>query len=354
MFKLDVPKLRQCCTTPGPPGFEHRIRKLIAQWLEPHVDELYTDNVGNLITRIRGRDSSKRVALAAHMDEIGFIVHHIDEEGFVRFYPLGGFDPKTLTAQRVIIHGRKDILGVMGTKPIHLMREEERKQLPKIEDYFIDTGLKRDALLQYIAVGDPITRERDLVEMGDCINAKSLDNRLSVYILTEVLKELAKTTPPYDIYGTFTVQEELGLRGAYTAAHSINPDFVINLDVTIAFDVPGAQPHEYGTRLGHGVAIKIMDATVVSDPRMVRYLRQTAEKHQIPHQDELLPKGGTDTGPLQRAGRSGAISGALSIPTRHLHQVIETAHKDDILHTMQLLYHAVLDMPNFPWAEDPF
>ena len=177
------------------------------------------------------REQSLRdVMVAAHMDEISFMVTHIDDEGFIRFHPLGGFDPKTLSAQRVIVHGREDIMGVMGSKPVHLMTPEEKNKNPQLRDYFIDTGRSAAQVKELVDIGDPITRERDLIMMGECINGKSLDNRVSVYILIEVLKALKGKSLPYDFYAAFTVQEEVGLRGAFNAAGHIDPDFGSHLE----------------------------------------------------------------------------------------------------------------------------
>lgn len=288
---INITLLKKICETPGTSGFEQRIRALVLKELEGLVDKIEIDAMGNVIAVKKGREE-KRVMIAAHMDEIGFIVTHIDDEGFVRFHTLGGFDPKTLTSQRVIIHGKKDIIGVMGCKPVHLMKPEERSKAVPTEDYFIDTGMKKEQIKELISIGNPITRERELIELGDCVNAKSLDNRVSVYILLEMLRELKDEPVPYDIYAVFTVQEEVGLRGAISSAHLVNPDFGFGLDVTIAFDVPGAQNHEKVTYLGKGAAIKIMDGTSISDYRMVAYLKELAEKHKIPWQPEILPRGG--------------------------------------------------------------
>src|SRR5690606_30935512 len=191
-----------------------------------------------------------------------------------------------LTAQRVIVHGKMALVGVMGSKPIHVMSAEERTKLPKTTDFFIDLGMSKEEVEKYVKVGDPVTRNRELIEMGDCVNCKSIDNRVAVYILIEALRELEN--PAYDVYATFTVQEEVGLRGANVAAHGINPDFGIALDTTIAFDVPGAQPHEKVTELGKGAAIKIMDAMTICDYRMVEFMKQTADKAQISWQPEIL------------------------------------------------------------------
>jgi endoglucanase len=286
--------------------------------------------------------------VAAHMDEIGFIVTHIDDNGFLRFHTLGGFDPKTLTAQRVIVHGKKDLIGVMGSKPIHVMSQEERNKLPKTTDFFIDLGMPKEEVEKYISIGDPVTRDRELIEMGDCVNCKSIDNRVAVFILIEALKNLKN--PAYDVYATFTVQEEVGIRGANVAAHSINPDFGIALDTTIAFDVPGAQAHEKVTELGKGTAIKIMDAMTICDYRMVEFMKQTANQEKITWQPEILTAGGTDTAGVQRMGKQGAIAGAISIPTRHLHQVIEMAHQSNIQGSIDLLVACLEKIDTYDWS----
>lgn len=345
---INLQLLKRICETPGIPGFEQRIRQLVIKELQGLVDEISVDNMGNVIAIKRGKER-KRVMIAAHLDEIGFLVNHIDEEGFLFFHPLGGFDPKTLTSQRVTVHGQRDVIGVMGSKPIHLMKPEERSKVVPISDYYIDLGMRKEEVMKIVSIGDPVTRERELIEMGDCVNSKSLDNRVSVFILIETLRALQHLEVPYDIYGVFTVQEEVGLRGAISAAHSINPDFGFGLDVTIAFDTPGAQAQEAVTKLGKGAAIKILDGSVISDYRMVRYLKGIADKHHIPWQPEILPAGGTDTAGVQRYGKHGAIAGAISIPLRHIHQTIEMANKNDILHCTDLLLVALQHLHEFDW-----
>ena len=345
---IDVPLLKKLCETPGAPGFEHQIRDVVSEEIRGYVDELRTDNMGNLLAVKHAKHhGTKSVMLAAHLDEIGFMVTHIDDQGFIRFHTLGGFDPKTLTAQRVIIHGKEDIIGVLGTKPIHVMSPEERTKVVKTQDFFIDCGLSKEEVEKVVSIGDPITRERDLIEMGNCVNSKSLDNRVSVYVLIEVLKHLKETD--VEVYAVFTVQEEVGIRGAQVAAHQINPDFGIAIDTTIAYDLPGAQPHEKVTTLGGGAAIKIMDASTICDPRMVSYLKATADQHEITWQPEVLTAGGTDTAGVQRTGKNGSIAGAVSIPTRHLHQVIEMADKNDIAACVNLIVEALPALGAQPW-----
>ncbi len=238
----------------------------------------------------------------------------------------------------------------MSSKPIHVMTPEERNKLAKNSDYFIDLGMKKDEVEKFVEIGTPVTRQRDLIEMGDCVNSKSLDNRLAVFILIEMLKELKDVDVPYDIYGVFTVQEEVGLRGANTSAQNIQPDWGFGLDTTIAFDCPGAAKHEKITSLGKGTAIKIMDSRTICDYRMVAYMKQVAEKHKITWQPEILTAGGTDTAGIQQMTDGGSIAGAVSIPTRHLHQSVEMANKEDIRGSIDLLKACCIELDLYDWS----
>jgi len=349
---INVPLLSEICETPGVPGYEQRIRQVVLREVESLVDEVRVDGMGNVIAlkkgTLHGKPENKKVMAAAHMDEIGFMVSYIEENGFLHFVPLGGFDPKTLTAQRVLVHGTEDLVGVMGSKPIHLMTPEERGKNLRLEDFFIDLGMPYDEVSKIVSVGNPVSRERKLIEMGNCVNVKSLDNRVSVFILLEVLREMKSC--PYDFYAVFTVQEEVGIRGASVSAHGIEPDFGFGLDVTIAFDTPGARPEEMVTKLGKGTAIKILDASVICDYRMVRYMKDVATSNKLTWQTEVLPKGGTDTAGIQRMSPQGAICGAVSIPCRHVHQVIEMCDKDDIRGSIDLLRLSVEGLDKGDWS----
>lgn len=347
---INVQLLADICEAPGAPGFEKPIRDLVLKEIEGLVDEVRVDSMGNVVALKKGASAEKKSMAAAHMDEIGFIVTHIDDQGFIRFNPLGGFDPKTLSAQRVIVHGREDVVGVMGSKPIHIMSPEEKTKAVKLSDYFIDTGMSKKELSSLVEVGDSITRERQLIEMGDCVNVKSLDNRVSVFLLIESLRLLQKKTPTYDFYAVFTVQEEVGIRGANASALEIQPDFGFGLDTTIAYDVPGSKPQERCTSLGKGVAVKIMDSSTICDRRMVSYLKSLADEAGITWQPEILAAGGTDTAGLQRMSPGGSIAGAISIPTRHIHQVIEMSDKNDIAGGIELLTKAVCSLDKWDWT----
>ncbi|MCP5536497.1 MAG: M42 family metallopeptidase [Akkermansiaceae bacterium] len=348
---IDVPLLARICEAPGAPGFETRIRELVLKELKGLADSVRVDNMGNVVALKKGRSSKKKAMAAAHMDEIGFIVTHIDDDGFIRFNPLGGFDPKTLTAQRVIVHGKKDVIGVMGCKPIHIMTPEERGKNLKLTDYFIDLGMSKKEVDKLVTIGDPVTRRSDLLELGDCVNVKSLDNRVSVFVLLEALRAIKKSRrkPAYDFYAVFTVQEEVGLRGANVSTLDIQPDFGFGLDTTIAFDTPGALPQERVTQLGKGAAIKIMDSSTICDYRMVAYMKKTATAKKIDWQPEILGAGGTDTAGLQRMTPGGSIAGAISIPTRHIHQSIEMSDKKDIENCIKLLAACVCELDKGEW-----
>ena len=348
---IDIALLARVCEAPGAPGFEKEIRKLVLAEVKDLADTVRTDNMGNVIALKKGKSAKKKTMAAAHMDEIGFIVTHIDDNGFIRFNTLGGFDPKTLTAQRVIIHGKKDVVGVMGCKPIHIMSPEERGKNLKVSNYFIDLGMDKKEVEKIVSIGDPVTRRSELLELGDCINVKSLDNRVSVFILLETLRALKKSrrTPAYDFYAVFTVQEEVGLRGAHVSTLDIQPDFGFGLDTTIAFDTPGSQPQERCTSLGKGAAIKIMDSSIICDYRMVEYMKKTADAKKIKWQPEILAGGGTDTGSIQRMTPGGSIAGAISIPTRNIHQSIEMSSKKDIEACIKLLTQCVCDLDKGNW-----
>lgn len=328
---------------PGAPGFEHRIRALIQKELEGHVDSMQTDTMGNLIAHLKG--SGRKVMAAAHMDEISLITTFIDDQGFIRFSNLGGFDPKTLSTQRVIVHGKEDLLGVIGTKAIHSMSDEERKQPPKLEHFYIDTGLAPEKVKKLVAVGSPITREKDLRILGNCITGKSLDNRLSVYILLEAVRQASKTGS--DFYAVFTVQEEVGLRGARVAASHIQPEIGIALDVTLAIDTPGSDQKDRCTQLGKGTAVKIMDSSVISTPELVEWINRLADKHGIPCQREVLTAGGTDTSALQYLTGVGARVSCISTPVRYIHSTVETAAKSDIEAGIQLMTRLIEEIDQY-------
>ena len=326
--------LKRLSEAAGIPGYEAPVRALVAEALTEHVDSMEVDVLGNLIGHKKG--DGPVVVIAGHMDEIGFLVKHVDEKtGFLRMEPLGGFDPVTLVAQRVIVHtDHGDFIGCIGRKATHILSPEERKKPLEIKDLAIDLGLPAETVKESVAIGDTVTLRQDYLEYGDVVSGKALDDRLGIYIGIEAMKR-AKN-PTCDIYMVATTQEEVGVRGARVAGQALNPDIGIALDVTIAADTPGVPAQNQVTQLGKGVAIKIKDSASISHPGLVKAMKKLAQERDIPYQMEILPRGGTDAGALQMA-HDGAAVITLSIPTRYVHSVIETAHKMDIEATINLL-----------------
>lgn len=334
---VDVDLLKELCEASAAPGFEDRIRTIFRREIEPHVDRIETDGLGNVIAIREGAGSSPRkVMLAGHMDEIGFVVSHIDDQGFLRIHPLGGFDPKTLIAKRVRIttSGGDDLIGVIGSKPIHILSDEEKKKLPELKELFVDLGLPAAKVKERVEIGDPVTLHQDFIRVGEHLCCKSMDNRVSIYTLIHTMRRLRSSA--VSVYAVATAQEEVGVRGAATAAHRIAPDIGVAVDVTLACDVSAAKPEEYVTRLGKGVAVKVLDSHSISAPKLVRRFRELAREREIPHQLEILPRGGTDAGGIQRGGDA-VPSITLSVPTRYVHSVVETIHERDLEATVALL-----------------
>jgi len=317
---------------------------------KPLVDSISVDAMGNVIAIKRGRKSGApgakkpRVMIAAHMDEIGFIVKYIDDKGFVRLNPVGGFDPRVLVAQRVYVHGftGQTLLGVLmpGQKPIHMLTPEETSKSPKLEDLYVDLGMPAERVRAAVEIGDMVTMARTAELVGDMVVSKTLDNRVSVFVMIEALRAVGETV--CDIYAVATTQEEVGLRGATTAAFALEPDVGIALDTTLANDFPGPTDPDHVTRLGQGTAIKVMDSSLICHPKVVRHFRDLADKHEIKYQLEVLPRGGTDAGGIQRS-RGGVPSFTLSIPSRYVHTVNEMAAVTDIEATIKLLVRYLED-----------
>ena len=322
---VNLDLLTELCETPGVPGREDRIRAVVMRELEPLADEITVDPLGSVVAR-RGGDGP-RLMLCAHMDEIGFMVSHVEDGGFLRLLPLGGFDAKTLTAQRVVVHGREDLLGVLGSKPVHIMSDEEKRKAAKLEDYYVDVGLPVERVRELVRQGDAVTRERQMARLGDLVTCKSLDNRAGLYVMIEAFRALKEHR--CEVYAVASVQEEVGIRGARVAAGRIRPQVGLAIDITLANDGPGSKAHERITGLGEGTAIKVYDSSAIVPQRLVDHLVALARDRGIPHQLEIMLRGGTDTRELQLAG-DGAPAGCVSIPTRYVHQVVESCHPDDL------------------------
>ncbi len=338
--------LRNLVEMSGMSGREERVRQFIIDELTPLVDEIRTDQLGNVIGLKKGKGRTtkagrKKIMIAAHMDEIGFVVSYIDDKGFLRMQPAGGFDPRTLMAQRVTVHGREDLPGIIGSKPVHILTEEEKKKILQIKDYFIDLGLPKEKVDKLVEVGDPITMYRRFEDLGDCYTAKTFDDRVGVYCMIEAVRKLKKS--PADVYAVATTQEEVGLRGAFASSSGIRPNVGIAIDVTLANDVPGADGPQEISHLGDGASLCIMNGASITNPKLLRKFEEVAKKKKIPYQKDVLPRGGTDAGAMQRV-EGGAAVITLSIPCRYVHTTVETVHKTDVQAVIDLLA-AYLETP---------
>ena len=326
--------LKQLTESFGPSGYEENVRKLVRKEVKPYADEMKVDALGNLIVRKkptkRSRDT-KKIMIAAHMDEIGLIVSHVDENGFIRFVPLGA------VIRRYVLGGRVRFLnGVQGV--IGSDRLDNLNELPTLDKIYIDVGAtgRKDCPVK---IGDIAAFDRPFTEMGNRLVAKSMDNRAGVLIAIETLRALKSTL--HDVYFVFTTQEEVGVRGATTSAYGVDPDVGIAVDVSPAGDTPSALKIEVA--LGKGPGIKVRDVGSISDPRVVQWMINAAEKNKITYQREVLPIGGTDPRAIQLA-RAGVPVGGISIPVRYVHSPSEMVDFSDIQNSVKLLT-AILSTP---------
>lgn len=342
---INIDLLRRLCQAPGIASREEAVARIVMEELGPLVDEVRSDALGNIIAVKRG-EGGPRVMLAAHMDEIGFMVRYIEDKGFLRLHPLGGFDGRALFAQRVHVHTREGVLsGVLNAeaKPTHLLKGE-KPEAPAVDNYFVDLGLPVEAVKNRVRVGDMVTMDRATDEVGDCVTSKALDDRVGVFVMIEALRNLRAHTA--EVVAVATVQEEVGLRGATPAGFAVQPDVAIAIDVTLAMDIPGSEERDAITRLGQGTAIKILDGSLICDPRLVEAFRSIAEREGIAHQMEVLPAVGTDAGGIQRT-REGVPSFTLSVPTRYVHTVDEMANTSDIAASYTLLARFLEQVQDF-------
>lgn len=347
---MNEPLLKRLSEAHGIPGQEDAIREIVKEELAG-VCTFETDFMGNLFCRRSGK-GGPTVMIAAHMDEIGFIVKFIDDKGFLRLQPLGGWDPRQMASQRVFVHTQSGpINGLLAAevKPKHMLSPEEANKAITIDQFFVDLGLTGEEAKSKVRLGDMVTMNRTFQTMGPLLTGKAMDNRVAVYTMIESIK--AAKDPVAEIVGVATVQEEIGLRGATAAGSALKPDIALAIDVTLANDIPGIPEHQSVTKLGHGTAIKIMDSSLICHPKVVAHFRALAEKHQIPHQMEILSAGGTDAGGVQRL-HGGIPSFTLSVPCRYVHTVNETIHRGDLDASVDLLARYLEDAHNGKYRYD--
>ena len=324
----------------GVAGFESEVRERLEELVRPHVDEMRVDPLGNLIAERRG-DGGPRLMVDAHMDEIGFMVSYIEEGGWLRIVPVGGWDARIVAAHALTIlaDGGGKVRGILGTLPPHILTQADREKPLALEDAFVDVGAGSAAEVEEmgIRVGSPavIAYPFELLNGGNAVVGKALDDRAGCAVLVQTLEALAEETLGVTLFANFAVSEELGLRGARTAAAQIEPDAALALEGTVAADVPGVEPARQPTRLGAGPAITVMDQTIVVSPVVVRALTELAEAEAVPYQYKLPAVGGTDAGEIHLSGK-GVLTGVVSVPCRYIHSPFSVLRLDDFEHTVRL------------------
>jgi len=333
---LNEALLKRLIETPGVPGREEQQREIAREELGALADEVRTDALGSVIGTKKG-GSGVRVMVAAHTDEIGFLVKHIDDKGFLRLQTLGGHDPANMVSQRVVVttaDGRA-LKGMLQPqrKPPHIAGDEANK-VPKVDEFFVDLGMPADEVKERIRVGDYAVMDRTLERVGANFVGKAMDDRVGVFVMYEALRAMGDHEAT--VFAAATSQEEVGLRGAAASGSALEPTVVVALDVTLAMDIPGGGNENEISSLGKGVALKIMDGYSISHPKLVEHFRSIAERENIPHQMEILPFGGTDAGGVQRL-HGGIPAITLSIPCRYVHTPNEMVNADDVQAAITLL-----------------
>ncbi len=335
---LNLDLLRRLCETPGVPGREDRVRDLIRAEIDGMFDEVRQDAMGSLLCRREGPANAPRVMLLCHMDEIGFLVSHVSDKGFAYLQPVGGFDPRMLFARRVTVcTDTGDLPGILnpGGRPLHISTPEDRKKIPEISEFYVDTGLGAEAA-EHIRVGDMVVLDGPFQRMGPRVVSKALDNRIACWLGIEAVRALADHAVAAELHVAFTAQEEVGLRGARTAAYAVRPDIGIGIDTTLACDTPGVPEQDRTTEQGKGVGIHLRDTSFIADAGLVEEFCSLAEAQDIPYQRTMLRAGGQDGAAAQQAA-AGARAIGIVVGTRYIHTVCEMIHIRDLAAARDLL-----------------
>lgn len=330
-----IEQLKQLCALPGVSSFEDSVRDYIRQQATPYADAIREDAMGNLIVFKEGsKHTGNKLMLCAHMDEVGLMVRSVTEDGYLKFVCVGGIDRRVLLGKQVRV-GARQVPGVIGLKAIHMTTAEERKKVPKLEEYYIDIGAQsREEAEALVELGDPCVFVSDWVEFGDgLLKAKALDDRVGCAVLLELLRREL----PMDVTFVFTVQEEVGTRGAFGAAFSVTPEIALVVEGTTAADVPSQDPEAQICHLGEGPVLSWMDGGTIYDRALFETLRSQAQTHHIPWQMKHYIAGNTDARAIQRT-KSGVRVAGLSAPVRYLHAPSSVTNLRDIEQVLELAW----------------
>ena len=347
MAKLDetLTMLKDLTDAKGVPGNEREVREVMKKYIEPFADEVTTDNLGSLIAKKVGDENGPKIMVAGHLDEVGFMITQIDSKGFLRFQTVGGWWSQVMLAQRVtIVTSQGEVTGVIGSKPPHILPPEARKKPVDIKDMFIDIGASSREEVQDWGVkpGDMVVPHFEFTVMNNekMLLAKAWDNRIGCAIAIDVLRNLKDASHPNVVYGVGTVQEEVGLRGARTAAAKIQPDIGFGVDVGIAGDTPGVSDKEASSKMGEGPQIILYDASMVSHKGLRDFVTDTADEHNIPYQFDAIAGGGTDSGAIHLTA-NGVPALSITIATRYIHSHAAMLHRDDYENAVKLITEVI-------------
>ncbi len=340
--------LKTLSATFGPSGFETEVRETLRGLVKPLVDEVQVDALGNLIA-IRHGQSTRKIMLDAHMDEVGFMISHIEENGFLRLAPLGGWDARILPSHAVSIQIRsgEKVRGIIGSAPPHILTAEERHKSIELVDLFVDVGVDSAKEIEALNfhVGDPAVIEYPFQQVNsNTLTGKAFDDRAGCAVAVQALQQLQHENLPWTLAVAFVVREEIGLRGARTAAYQIQPDIALALEGTIAADVPGVPPNKQPTQMGKGPAISIGDRSFIVPREMVIFLEELAQNLNLPYQHKTPLYGGTDAGAIHES-REGVMTGIISVPCRYIHAPLSMMRLTDFEQTVQVTKAFVQQAP---------
>ena len=329
----------------GIPGNEREPREVMRKHIEPFADEITQDHLGSLIAKKNGSAEGPKIMVAGHLDEIGFMVTSIDDKGYLRFQCVGGWWEQVMLAQRVtVMTSNGNVPGVIGSKPPHILPPEARKKPVDKKDMFIDIGAssKEEAMEFGVRPGDSVVPVCEFTVMKNekMLMAKAWDNRIGCAIAVEVLRQLKDVDHPNTVYGVGTVQEEVGLRGARTAAHAIQPDIGFAVDVGIAGDTPGVTEKEALSKMGKGPQVIMYDASMISHKGLRDFVTNTADEAEIPYQFDYVAGGGTDAGAIHLTA-NGSPALAITIATRYIHSHAAILHRDDFENAVKLIVEVI-------------
>ncbi len=339
---MRIELLKQLCETPGLPGAEEPVREIVISNLSEFTQEIKEDPLGNVIAHIPG--NGPRLVMDAHMDEVGFMVNHIDQRGFLRLTPLGGVDQRVFYGQRLVIWGKKSLVGMVAAIPPHISRNSSDKEVPEVEDCVIDLGLSEEKVKDQVKIGDVVSYYSPFEETEDAIISKAIDDRVGLFVMLEALRK--KPNLACDLYVTASVQEEVGLRGARVIVPVYEPDFVLALEGTVSMDFPGTPEHKKLARVGKGPEIRLSDRFLVANRPFSFFITELAEKNGLPYQVTVKKVGSTNATAMQVTGKGSRVA-VISVPVRYLHSPSNLAFKSDIESTIDLVFKVLENLGNF-------